>query len=168
MSSIPDLKKAKIRLILVIVSITLFACFIVYLLIRSISNEGALHKSQLDIMNEKLSNLSQSLGSLKGEYNRLNKDRDSIKTHLDYFWPMRSLVYNAKLRDQVGGALELNPGDMALLKTDSSRVVVIDIKVGGNDLSYYLNYMVKTTKGELLEVSPYEIMKDTVIDLKLN
>lgn len=78
-----------------------------------------------------------------------------------------SLVYNAKLRDQVGGALELNPVDMALLKTDSSRVVVIDIKVGGNDLSYYLNYKVKTSKGELREVSPYEITKYTPKDLKI-
>jgi hypothetical protein len=163
MSSISDLKKVKIKLILIIVSITLLATLIVYLLVRSLSNEGSLHKSEMEIMNKKFKDLNQSLGALQGKYNLLDKDRDSLKTHVDYFWPLRSLVYNAKLRDQVGGALELSPGDVAMLKTDSSRVIVLDIKVGGNDLSYYINYSVKTKKGEIIEVSPYEITKFSLL-----
>jgi hypothetical protein len=107
MSSIPDLKKAKIR---------------------SISHEGALHKSQLDIMNEKLSNLSQNLGSLKGKYNRLNKDRDSLKNHLDYFWPMRSLMHNKfdpSVRIHVLCTKNIRPIRFFLIMTD---FVLIEFK----------------------------------------
>ena len=164
MASITDLKKTKIRLVLTIISITFITIFLVYFLVRSLSNEEALHKSEVNSMNKKLKTLNERIGTLKLEYKRLNKVRDSLKYQVDYFWPMRSLIYNAKLRDQVGDALDLNPGDIAILKTDSSRVIVIDIKVGGNDLSYYVNYTVKTSKGELREVSPYEITKYTPKD----
>ena len=64
---------------------------------------------------------------------------------------------DAKLRDQVGVNLKLKPGDLAIMKTDSTRVVVTEIKVGGNDLNYYINYLVKNSKGEIKEVSPYEV-----------
>ena len=164
MASITDLKKTKIRLVLTIISITFLTIFLVYFLVRSLSNEEALHKSEVNSMNKKLKTLNERIGTLKLEYKRLNKVRDSLKYQVDYFWPMRYLIYTAKLRDQVGDALDLNPGDIAILKTDSSRVIVIDIKVGGNDLSYYVNYTVKTSKGELREVSPYEITKNTPKD----
>ena len=82
MSSISDLKKVKIKLILIIVSITLLATLIVYLLVRSLSNEGSLHKSEMEIMNKKFKDLNQNLGALQGKYNLLDKDRDSLKTHV--------------------------------------------------------------------------------------
>ena len=106
MASITDLKKTKIRLVLTIISITFFTIFLVYFLVRSLSNEEALHKSEVNSMNKKLKTLNERIGTLKLEYKRLNKVRDSLKYQVDYFWPMRSLIYNAKLRDQVGDALD--------------------------------------------------------------
>lgn len=153
----PQIKKEKIRFILIIVALTVLASLIVYFLVRAISNEGEMHKSEVAKMNEKLKALSQNLGSLQVDYKRLNRDRDSLKNHVDYLWPQRSLVYNAKLRDQVGVDIEFKPGDVVVMKSDSSKVVIIEIKVGGNDLSYYINYLVKTKKGESIEISPYEV-----------
>lgn len=157
MSSTADLKKDKIRLILTIVSITLLAVVVVFLLVRSMSNEGILHKSELAKLNQKIKSLNENLGTLQNKFIKTTKDRDSLKNHVDYYWPLRSLVHNAKLRDQVAVNLTLKPGDLAVMKTDSTRVVVTEIKVGGNDLNYYINYLVKNSKGEIKEVSPYEI-----------
>lgn len=157
MASTDDLKKDKIRLILTIVSITLLAVVVVFLLVRSMSNEGQLHQSELERLNQKIKSLNQNLGTLQNQYLKTSKDRDSLKNHVDYYWPLRSLVHNAKLRDQVGVNLKLKPGDLAIMKTDSTRVVVTEIKVGGNDLNYYINYLVKNSKGEIKEVSPYEV-----------
>jgi hypothetical protein len=72
-------------------------------------------------------------------------------------WPHRSLVHNARLRDRVSEGLTFKPGDIALLKQDSSRVVITDIIVGGNAFTYYVNYLVRTSKGENKQVSPYEL-----------
>jgi hypothetical protein len=45
------------------------------------------------------------------------------------------------------------------LKTDSSAVIVTDILVGGNRYNYFVKFVVKNKKGEVLEVSPLEIEK---------
>ncbi len=153
----PKIKKEKIRFILIVVFITLIATFIIFLLVRTLSDKGALHNSEITEMNKKIKSLNKKLESLNSEYSILNRDRDSLKNHVDYMIPLRSLIYNAKLRDQVGINLDLCPGDIAMMKTDSSRVVIIDLKVGGNDLSYYVNYLIKTNNGSTKEVSPYEL-----------
>ena len=68
MASTDDLKKDKIRLILTIVSITLLTVVVVFLLVRSMSNEGQLHQSELERLNQKIKSLNQNLGTLQNQY----------------------------------------------------------------------------------------------------
>jgi hypothetical protein len=159
METVTEHKKDKKKLIFIIVLLVLLSGLVIYLMTRSMSEEGRLHQSQLEKMKEQLELLDGNLKSLKSAHKKLNHERDSIKRNADYMWPMRSLVYNAKLRDKVGEAIDLKPGDMATMKTDSSKVIVTDIVVGGNQFTYYLHYLVRTTKGESKEVSPFELEK---------
>jgi hypothetical protein len=72
-------------------------------------------------------------------------------------WPMRSIVYNAKLRDKVMSGIEFVPGQKVRVKTDSSIVIITDYLVGGNNYNYYVHFRVKNKKGEVQEYSPLEI-----------
>jgi predicted nuclease with TOPRIM domain len=157
METVTEHKKDKRKLMLIIVLLVLLSGVVIYLMTRSMSEEGRLHQSQLEQMKEKLEQLDGNLKSLKSAHKKLNHERDSIKRNVDYMWPMRSLVYNAKLRDKVGSTLDLKPGDMATMKTDSSKVIVTDIIVGGNQFTYYVHYLVRNSKGEAKEVTPFEL-----------
>ena len=69
---------------------------------------------------------------------------------------MRSLVYIANLRYKVGAELDLRPGDLAVVKTDSTKVVVTDIIVGGNQYTHYAYYLIRNVKGESKEMTPFD------------
>lgn len=157
MDTITDYKKNKKRLILIIALLVMLTSLIIYLMTRSMSKEEQFYKSQMEQMSQKLEQLDGSLKSLKKDHKKLNHERDSLKRNVDYLWPMRSLVYNAKLRDKVGAELDLRPGDLAMVKTDSTKVVVTDIIVGGNQYTYYVHYLIRNAKGESKEMTPFEL-----------
>lgn len=158
METVTDCKKNKKRLIFIIALFVLLTTLIIYLMSRSMSEEERFYKSQMEQLTQKLEQLDGSLNSLKNAHKKLNHVRDSLKRNVDYLWPMRSLVYNAKLRDKVGAELELKPGDFAIVKTDSNKVVVTYIIVGGNQFTYYVHYLVRNSKGESKEMTPFELM----------
>ena len=157
MDTITDYKKNKKRLILIIALLVTLTSLIIYLMTRSMSKEEQFYNSQMEQMSQKLEQLDGSLKSLKKSHKKLNHERDSLKRNVDYLWPMRSLVYNAKLRDKVGAELDLRPGDLAMVKTDSTKVVVTDIIVGGNQYTYYVHYLIRNAKGESKEMTPFEL-----------
>ena len=150
-------KKSKNKLILIIIMVLLLSSLVIYFMVRSMNEEGRLHLTQLELMKDKLEQLDSNFKTLRNAHKKLNHERDSLKRNVDYLWPMRSLVYNAKLRDKVGETIELKPGDVALMKTDSSKVIITDIVVGGNQFTYYVHYLVRNKKGESKEVSPFEL-----------
>ena len=159
MEPITELKKDKRKLILVIVVITLFSGFIIYMISRAMTEEERKSKLRMEEMEQKMADLENNIASMQKYSRRVKKERDSLKRKVDYVWPLRSIVFNAKLRDQVGDASDLKPGDMAWLKMDSSKVLVTEIIVGGNEFTYYVHYLVRNKKGESVQVSPHEIKK---------
>ena len=158
MTSNLERKKNKTRWIVIFTAVILLSSGLIYLLIRSMSKEEQYYKSQLAQMSEQLAQVEGTLKSLQKNHQQLQHDRDSLKRNVDYLWPMRFLVYNAKLRDKVGEGLDLRPGDIALVKTDSSKVVVTDIVVGGNQFTYYVHYLTRNSKGESKQMTPFELM----------
>ena len=44
-------------------------------------------------------------------------------------------------------------------QTNSTSAVILEVKVRGNYLSYYVNYLVKNRKGQLVQLSPYELYR---------
>ena len=139
-------KKLRIYIVLLVVC----AAVLSYGIYAFMASEEAEKEQELSEIKEQLEDLSYLVKVL-------NKDKRLLNHQRDYLWPMRNLVHNAKLRDKVGGELAIKPGQVVRLKTDSSRVVITDIIVGGNDYNYFLHYLIKNNKGETKEVSPYEL-----------
>jgi hypothetical protein len=146
-------KKLRIYIVLLVVC----AAVLSYGIYAFMASEEAEKEQELSEIKEQLEDLSYLVKVLNKDKRLLNHQRDSLKQNVDYLWPMRNLVHNAKLRDKVGGELAIKPGQVVRLKTDSSRVVITDIIVGGNDYNYFLHYLIKNNKGETKEVSPYEL-----------
>lgn len=151
----PDTTKK--RLWITVIAITVFSGLIIFLLYKNLSDEDQLRRSQVQEMREEIDNLNANLRALGKDKRSLTKSRDSLQQNVDYIWPMRSLVYNAKLRDKVLADLELKPGDACRLKTDSSIVVITDVIVGGNQYTYFVNYRARNKKGESNDYSPIEL-----------
>jgi len=146
-------KKLRIYMVLLVVAAALLS----YGIYAVMASEEAEKEQELSVMKQQLEDLSYLVKVLKSDKRLLNHQRDSLKQNVDYLWPMRNLVHNAKLRDKVGSELNIKPGQVVRLKTDSSRVIITDIIVGGNEYNYFLRYLIKNNKGETKEISPYEI-----------
>lgn len=159
MNQTTDLKNQKRNLIIALASIVVLGAAVIFLLIRISNNEQQAQASRIGMLTEEINALKQQQKSLEKQNNELNHRGDSLERNLNVLWPHRSLVHNARLRDRVSEELSFKPGDIALLKQDSSRVVITDIIVGGNAFTYYVNYLVKNSKGENKQVSPLELKK---------
>lgn len=157
MSETADLKKQKRNLIIALTTIVVLGATLIFLLIRISSNEQEAQVSKINSLIESMNALKQQQKILETKNKELHHKGDSLERNLNVLWPHRSLVHNARLRDRVAEGLNFKPGDIALLKQDSSRVVITDIIVGGNAFTYYVNYLVRTSKGENKQVSPYEL-----------
>ncbi len=57
-------------------------------------------------------------------------------------------------RDSVSRRMDFKPGDFAYKKSDSSKVVVTDILVGGGLYDYYFRYRIIDKKGSEQEIKP--------------
>ena len=69
------------------------------------------------------------------------------------------MVQASKFRDDVGANFNFHPGDRVRLKSDSSVVVLMDILIGGNRYNYFIKFIAKNNKGNVVELSPIEIEK---------
>ncbi|NBU47817.1 MAG: hypothetical protein EBS34_10330 [Flavobacteriales bacterium] len=150
-------KKVNLNKILIYTLLVVIIIASIVFLVKTLMDLKKSSELQSEAFQQQMNKLNNELNIEKGNYRRMTQNRDSLQDWVDYYHPMRSLIYNAKLRDQVVGALEFNPGDLAKFKIDSTSVVILDVKVSGNDLNYTVNYLVKNRKGEVQEVSPYEL-----------
>lgn len=167
MSTLNDSNTTNKRLWITVIVITSLSCLIIFLLYKNLNDEDQLRRSQVEEMQQEIHELSTNLKELNKEKRALTKSRDSLKQNVDYIWPMRSLVYNAKLRDKVLADLELKPGDACRLKADSSLVVITDVIVGGNQYTYFVNFRARNKKGVSADYSPFElepVKKKTVVN----
>lgn len=157
MSDTTELKKDKRKLIIVLALVFVLSILVIFLLIRLFGNQRVEQERKLDELTEQLELIKTQNKELLSLNKSLDKKGDSLKRNLDFLWPNRSLVYNARLRDKVAEGLELKPGDVAMMKADSSKVIITEIIVGGNQFTYYVHYLVRNQKGEAKEVSPFEL-----------
>ncbi len=143
-------EQTKKRLWITVIVISAFSLFIIILLYKNLRDEDKLRLTEAAEMREEIDNLTKIKKAL-------SKTCDSLQKNVDYFWPMRSVVYNAKLRDKVLVDLELKPGDACRHKADSSIVVITDVIVGGNQYTYFVNFRARNKNGELIDYSPFEL-----------
>lgn len=66
----------------------------------------------------------------------------------------RHAAESQAFRDSVSRRMEFKPGDTAFKKTDSTRVIVTDIIVGGGLYEYYFRYRITNRLGVEEEIKP--------------
>ena len=152
-------QKVELSKIVIYAVMGLMIAVLIFLLVKTLLDQKRNSEQQAKAFKEQMKELNSELKSMQKEYRRMTQKRDSLQDWVDYYHPMRAVIYNAKLRDRVLEITEFRPGDVARFKVDSSSAVIVEVKVGGNDLSYYVNYLVKNRKGQLVEVSPYELYR---------
>jgi len=129
----------------------------IYLLFQNINEGNRLRKKEAKEMQAQIEELSKAISSLDKKNRQLSRMKDSLQRHVSYMWPMRSIVYNAKLRDKVADGLDFKPGQSVRVKADSTIVIITDYIVGGNSYTYFIHFRTKNKKGEFVEYSPYEL-----------
>jgi hypothetical protein len=143
----------------IILILTFFLGFIIFSVYQSFAEQRKNSEKQAQALENQLNQLNQDLISLKSKYTSMEQNRDSLQEWVDYFNPMKAIIQNAKLRDKVFETLDLKPGDIAKYKVDSTTVLIVEYRVGGNDYNYHMHYLVRNRKGELVEVSPNELFR---------
>lgn len=152
-------KKVELTKIVIYSILGLMLAALIFYLVKSILDQKRNTEEQAKSFKTQMKELKSELKAVEQQYHRMTQKRDSLQNWVDYYHPMRAIIYNAKLRDRVLEVSNFKPGDVAKFKVDSTSAVIVEIKVGGNDLTYYVNYLVKNRKGQLVEVSPYELFK---------
>jgi hypothetical protein len=114
-------------------------------------------EEQLSLLAKKMEELTEEMKTLKNQNKTLTKTNRRLQRKVNFYDPFESIIYNAHLRDRVYKGIPIKPGDVAVMKADSSKVVVTDVIIGGNRYSYYVNYMCKKRNGESIQVKPEEL-----------
>ncbi len=155
MNELVDKSKRNKKWIILLTSIILITISIIYWQNKSIKED----EKGISELKENINQLNLQIKSIKRKKYEVEINRDSLQRNLDYLWQYKTLVQSTKFRDQISSNFNFEPGDRVRLKTDSSAVIVTDILVGGNRYNYFVKFVVKNKKGEVLEVSPLEIEK---------
>jgi len=155
MNELVDKSKRNKKWIIILTSIILITISIIYWQNKSIKED----EKGISELKENIKQLNLHIKSIKRKKYEVEINRDSLQRNLDYLWQYKTLVQSTKFRDQISSNFNFEPGDRVRLKTDSSAVIVTDILVGGNRYNYFVKFVVKNKKGEVLEVSPLEIEK---------
>lgn len=124
---------------------------IVYLLVQlSTAKKG--HSSELTQLQAQLSKQSEAQNKLKNELNNAKKE-------LGEYIPYKAIILSASLRDSIYSLLPFKFGESAMIMPDSTHVVINAVSIVGNATDYSIKYVVRTKKGEYLQISPSELRK---------
>jgi hypothetical protein len=140
-----------------VVLIVLASVAIIGLLLFLINLTRTKKEEQLSVLTKKMEQLTVEMKNLKEQNNTLTKTNRKLQRKVSFYDPFESIIYNAHLRDRVYKEIPIKPGNIAVMKADSSKVVVTDVIIGGNRYSYYVNYMCKKRNGESVQVKPEEL-----------
>ncbi|MEI6673119.1 MAG: hypothetical protein WCL02_07550 [bacterium] len=100
------------------------------------------------------SQLTQKYEYEKSVNENLKINKDSLQktnVQLSSYQPLTSAMIQ---RDDIRRNMEYHPGDFLIMKVDSSRVLVVDIIIGGDTYNYTLHYLVQHKDKKYEEVSP--------------
>lgn len=134
-----------------VTSYTLLIGLIIYLLVQ-LSNAKKGHSSELSQLQIQLSKQSEAQNKLKIELNNTQKE-------LGEYLPYKAIIRSASLRDSIYSLLPFKFGESAMIMPDSTPVVINSVSIVGNATDYSIKYLVRTKKGEYLQISPSELRK---------
>ena len=134
-----------------VTSYTLLIGLIIYLLVQ-LSNAKKGHSSELSQLQIQLSKQSEAQNKLKIELNNTQKE-------LGEYLPYKAIIRSASLRDSIYSLLPFKFGESAMIMPDSTTVVINSVSIVGNATDYSIKYVVRTKKGEYLQISPSELRK---------
>lgn len=124
---------------------------IIYLLVQ-LSNAKSGHTNELAQLQIQLSKQSEA-------QNKLNMELNNTKNQLGEYVPYKAIIRSASLRDSIYSLLPFKFGESAMIMPDSTPVVINSVSIVGNAIDYSIKYVVRTKKGEYLQISPSELRK---------
>lgn len=124
---------------------------IIYLLIQ-LSNARKGHSSELSQLKIQIAKQSEVQNKLKMEIN-------NTKNQLREYVPYKAIIRSASLRDSIYSLLPFKFGESAMIMPDSTPVMINSVSIVGNATDYSIKYVVRTKKGEYLQISPSELRK---------
>jgi hypothetical protein len=124
---------------------------IIYLFVQ-LSNAKKGHSSELSQLQIRISKQSEAQNKLKMELNNTQKE-------LGEYLPYKAIIRSASLRDSIYSLLPFKFGESAMIMPDSTPVVINSVSIVGNATDYSIKYLVRTKKGEYLQISPSELRK---------
>jgi hypothetical protein len=130
---------------------TILIGLIIYLLVQ-LSDAKKGHSSELSQLKIQISKQSEAQNKLKMELNNSQKE-------LGEYLPYKAIIRSASLRDSIYSLLPFKFGETAMIMPDSTPVVVNSVCIVGNATDYSIKYVVRTKKGEYLQISPSELRK---------
>jgi hypothetical protein len=134
-----------------VTSYILLIGLIIYLLVQ-LSNAKKGHSSELSQLQIQISKQSEAQNKLKMELNNTQKE-------LGEYLPYKAIIRSASLRDSIYSLLPFKFGESAMIMPDSTPVVINSVSIVGNATDYSIKYVVRTKKGEYLQISPSELRK---------
>ena len=110
------------------------------------------HSSELSQLQIQISKQSEAQNKLKMELN-------NTKNQLGEYLPYKAIIRSASMRDSICSLLPFKFGESAMIMPDSTPVVINSVSIVGNATDYSIKYLVRTKKGEYLQISPSELRK---------
>ena len=106
-----------------------------------------------------LAQLQIQLSKQSEAQNKLNMELNNTKNQLGEYVPYKAIIRSASLRDSIYSLLPFKFGESAMIMPDSTPVVINSVSIVGNATDYSIKYLVRTKKGEYLQISPSELRK---------
>ncbi len=132
-------------------SYILLISLIIYLLVQ-LSNAKKGHSSELSQFQIQISKQSEAQNKMKIELYNTQKE-------LGEYLPYKAIIRSASLRDSIYSLLPFKFGESAVIMPDSMPVIINSVSIIGSATDYSIKYVVRTKKGDYIQVSPSELKK---------
>ena len=106
-----------------------------------------------------LSQLQSQIAKQNEAQNILQTQLNNTQKALEEYLPYKAVIRSASLRDSIYSLLPFKFGESAMVMPDSTPVVINSLSIAGNATDYSIKYVVRTKKGEYLQISPSELRK---------
>jgi len=106
-----------------------------------------------------LSQLQSQIVKQAEAQNKLQMALNHAQKELGEYLPYKAVIRSASLRDSIYSLLPFKFGESAMVMPDSTSVVINSLSIVGSATDYSIKYVVRTKKGEYLQISPSELRK---------
>jgi hypothetical protein len=106
-----------------------------------------------------LSQLQSQIAKQTEAQNKLQMALNHTQKELGEYLPYKAVIRSASLRDSIYALLPFKFGESAMVMPDSTPVVINSLSIVGSATDYSIKYVVRTKKGEYLQISPSELRK---------